>query len=216
MTICCSWRVLLSGGCSLLESEFNLLLTIVTQRPFSSCRNSPDMVNGTVAVDLSAVFGLDPPNRIASEWGGMAEAKHHAGKDQQVGGPSLSRRLTAIERRRTFSLAVRLTVPALAVPLLLPACVPPDPPGAGAAAVPAPRYATYRCDGDGEIMLEDFRTSVHVVDAKDVDVELPAAPPDQTTRYGQPGYALILEKGTALWMVTGKRPVNCRRESDPA
>jgi len=83
-------------------------------------------------------------------------------------------------------------------------------------AAPSPRYATYRCDEEGEITLENFRTSVHVVDSQGTDVELPAAPPDQTTRYGQPGYALIIEKGTALWMVSGKRPVNCKRESDPA
>jgi len=85
-----------------------------------------------------------------------------------------------------------------------------------ASAAPSPRYSTYRCEEEGEITLENFRTSVHVVDTRGLDVELPAAPPDQTTRYGQPGYALILEKGTALWMVSGKRPVNCKREADPA
>ena len=111
---------------------------------------------------------------------------------------------------------LRGALPAFAAALVLSACVPPDPPRASTAEAPAPRYATYRCDGDSEITIEDFRTSVHVVDAGSVDVELPAAPPDQTTRYGQPGYALILEKGTALWMVTGKRPVNCRRGSGPA
>lgn len=143
----------------------------------------------------------------------MAEAEHHAGEDRQVDGPSLSRRSAAIERRGISSLAV----PVLAAPLLLTACVPPAPlVGAIAAAAPVPRYSTYRCDGEGEITLENFRTSVHVVDTRGVDVELPAAPPDQTVRYGQPGYALILEKGTALWMVSGKRPVNCKRESDPA
>ncbi len=73
-----------------------------------------------------------------------------------------------------------------------------------------PRYATYRCDGDGEIDLENFHTSVHVVDSRGVDVELPASPPNQTARYGQPGYALVLEKNGALWMVSGKRPVNCK------
>ncbi|MBN9076416.1 MAG: hypothetical protein BGN87_23795 [Rhizobiales bacterium 65-79] len=108
---------------------------------------------------------------------------------------------------------------ALALPLFLSACVPPVPPAAStvpAAAVAPPRYANYRCDEDGEITLEDFRTSMHVIDTRGIDVELPAAPPNQTTRYGQPGYALVLEKGTALWMVTGKRPVNCKLEKDPA
>lgn len=106
-------------------------------------------------------------------------------------------------------------MPVLACAFALSGCVPPEPPVTGAASAPPPRYASYRCDGDDELTLENFRTSVHVVDSRGVDVELPAAPPDQTARYGQPGYALILEKGTALWMVTGKHPVNCRSEGNP-
>jgi hypothetical protein len=120
------------------------------------------------------------------------------------------------EGQHTISIALRLALPAFSMLLVLSACTPPDPPSARAAAPTAPRYATYRCDGDGEITLENFRTSVHVVDTRGVDVELPAAPPNQTARYGEPGYALILERGTALWMVSGKRPVNCKRENDPA
>jgi hypothetical protein len=42
-----------SAGNRLLESEFNALLTIVTSPPFFSRANSPDMVNGIPAVDLS-------------------------------------------------------------------------------------------------------------------------------------------------------------------
>jgi hypothetical protein len=111
--------------------------------------------------------------------------------------------------------AVRI-VAALQLALLVSACVADEGPSlsttsSGASGLQPPRYSTYRCDGDNEITIEDFRTSVHVIDSRGVDVELPAAPPSQTTRYGQPGYALVLEDPKALWMVSGKRPVNCVR-----
>jgi CRISPR/Cas system-associated exonuclease Cas4 (RecB family) len=109
-----------------------------------------------------------------------------------------------------------MAMSALAALLFLPACVPPGPENDNAMVQSMPRYATYRCDGDSEITLENFRTSVHVVDTRGVDIELPAAPPNQTSRYGEPGYALILEKSNALWMVSGKHPVNCKREGGPA
>jgi len=129
----------------------------------------------------------------------MADSEDETGEDTHAAKQRVARR------------AALGALAALAVPFFLSACVPPAPPDNGALAVAIPRYATYRCDGDGEITLENFRTSVHVVDTRGVDVELPAAPPNQTARYGQPGYALVLEKGTALWMVSGKRPVNCSR-----
>lgn len=143
----------------------------------------------------------------------MAE-REDAGEDRQATRP-YSPGPPAIGNRYPF-LALGLILPALAVPIFLSACMPPDPPHNSAMVPATPRYATYRCDGNGEITLENFRTSVHVVDTRGVDVELPAAPPNQTARYGEPGYALILERGTALWMVSGKRPVNCKQESDPA
>lgn len=107
-------------------------------------------------------------------------------------------------------------IAALQFALLLSACVADEGPSLSAtsssvSALQPPRYSTYRCDGGDEITIEDFRTSVHVIDTRGVDVELPAAPPSQTTRYGQPGYALVLEEPKALWMVSGKRPVNCVR-----
>jgi hypothetical protein len=141
----------------------------------------------------------------------MASAEDDAGDDRHEA-------VGAATCFRLMRIPALPAVPLLAALLLLPACMPPDPPGGtiAASSTAPPRYATYRCDGDGEITLENFRTSVHVVDTRGIDVELPAAPPDQSTRYGQPGYALVLENGTALWMVTGKRPINCKREIDPA
>jgi hypothetical protein len=147
----------------------------------------------------------------------MADSEDDIGEGWRIARPYPPHPPGIAGNRGALITAMKLVLPALAVPLFLSACVPPDPPqSATLQSTSTPRYATYRCDGDGEITLENFRTSVHVVDTRGVDVELPASPPNQTARYGEPGYALILERGTALWMVSGKRPVNCKRESDPA
>jgi hypothetical protein len=147
----------------------------------------------------------------------MADSEDDTGEGWRIARPHPPRLAGSGGNRSAFIRAVKLVLPALAVPLFLSACVPPDSPkSAIAQSTAVPRYAAYRCDGDGVITLENFRTSVHVVDTRGVDVELPASPPNQTARYGQPGYALVLEKGTALWMVSGQRPVNCRRERRPA
>jgi hypothetical protein len=147
----------------------------------------------------------------------MADSEDDIGEGWRIARPYPTHPPGIAGNRGALITAMKLVLPALAVPLFLSACVPPDPPqSATLQSTSTPRYATYRCDGDGEITLENFRTSVHVVDTRGVDVELPASPPNQTARYGEPGYALILERGTALWMVSGKRPVNCKRESDPA
>ena len=147
----------------------------------------------------------------------MPKREDDAGRIRRAAKPYPPRLPGAGGTRSAFFPALKLVLPAFALPLFLSACVPADPPeSAIVQSKIAPRYATYRCDGDGEITLENFRTSVHVIDTRGVDVELPASPPNQTARYGQPGYALILERGSALWMVSGKHPVNCKQKGDPA
>ncbi|MGN6764838.1 MAG: hypothetical protein ACTHJY_06700 [Rhizobiaceae bacterium] len=147
----------------------------------------------------------------------MTDSEDNTGGDRRIAKGHAGRGTVSVDKRNAILRGLGPVISVLALPIFLSACVPPDPPKSLALQSAAvPRYATYRCDGDGEITLENFRTSVHVVDTRGVDVELPASPPNQTARYGQPGYALILERGTALWMVSGKRPINCKQESDPA
>lgn len=74
-----------------------------------------------------------------------------------------------------------------------------------------PRQATYRCDGNQTLTVENLRSSVVLVDPQGESVTLPASPAAQQTRYGQTGYALVLEGKDALYMKGGKPPVNCRR-----
>lgn len=74
-----------------------------------------------------------------------------------------------------------------------------------------PRQATYRCDGNATLTVENMRSSVLLVDPQGDSVTLPASPASQQTRYGQPGYALVLEGRDALYMKGGKQPLTCRR-----
>lgn len=74
-----------------------------------------------------------------------------------------------------------------------------------------PRQATYRCEGNAIITVENMRSSVVLVDPQGESVTLPASPAAQQSRYGQAGYALVLEGREALYMKGGKPPLTCRR-----
>ena len=74
-----------------------------------------------------------------------------------------------------------------------------------------PYQAVYRCGERGQLTVQNSATSVTLVDPDGDSVTLPAAPPAQRSRYGQTGYALILEGNDALYMRGGKVPVNCTR-----
>ncbi|TWG92575.1 hypothetical protein L598_004900000060 [Mesorhizobium sp. J18] len=74
-----------------------------------------------------------------------------------------------------------------------------------------PRFATYSCDDGTEMTVEAVQDKVHVVGPHGTEVELPASPPTQRSRYGTPPYALVIEGTEALWMVSGEVPVTCNR-----
>jgi membrane-bound inhibitor of C-type lysozyme len=80
-----------------------------------------------------------------------------------------------------------------------------------AEAAAQPRHATYRCGDEGTLEVDNMRTSVRLTDLDGETVELPAAPSDQTSRYGQTPYALLLEGNEALYMKAGREPVTCLR-----
>lgn len=108
--------------------------------------------------------------------------------------------------------------PALLLCLLLPvaACVSESNAGGGVqaareAGAPQPAHAVYDCGPRGELTIDNFRSSVRLVDPEGDDVELPAAPVTQRSRYGQTPYALVLDGNEALYMKSGREPVNCRR-----
>ena len=69
---------------------------------------------------------------------------------------------------------------------------------------------TYRCE-DGSITVENRASEVVLTDTAGEVVTLPAAPAEQRSRYGVPGYALVLEGNNALFVkgrqAHGLRPV---------
>lgn len=75
-----------------------------------------------------------------------------------------------------------------------------------------PRRATYDCGTDGSIVVDNMRSMVTLTDSEG-SYQLAAAPPNQSSRYGSDGYALVLEGNDALWMKAGSTPLTCRRQS---
>lgn len=100
--------------------------------------------------------------------------------------------------------------------LFLSACVADGQPsrtGSTAATVSAsqPRHARYDCGDDGAITVEATSGAVRLTEAEGETFDLPASPPRQSTRFGEGGYALVVEGREALWMKAGKEPMTCRR-----
>ena len=75
-----------------------------------------------------------------------------------------------------------------------------------------PRQARYDCGEDGAISVENNRTYVRLVEEDDGEFyDLPASPPAQTSRFGEGGYALVVEGREALWMKGNATPLTCNR-----
>ncbi len=71
--------------------------------------------------------------------------------------------------------------------------------------------SVYNCGSDGRLTVRRLGGSVDVVSPRGIETRLPASPPGQSARYGTPPYALVIDRGEALWFVTGKRPIACKR-----
>ncbi|RUM98428.1 hypothetical protein EET67_07275 [Pseudaminobacter arsenicus] len=95
--------------------------------------------------------------------------------------------------------------------VLLASCVSQGDGGEVATAAVQPAQATYRCESGVSLTIENFGASVRLTDPEGEQVELPAAPASQRSRYGQTPYALVLEGEEALYMKNGKTPLTCRR-----
>ncbi|MEX0343415.1 MAG: hypothetical protein AB3N20_00720 [Rhizobiaceae bacterium] len=72
-------------------------------------------------------------------------------------------------------------------------------------------YSVYSCGEDGRLSVRRLSGAIEVLSPRGIEVRLPASPPGQTARYGAPPYALVFDNREALWFVTGKRPLSCRR-----
>lgn len=83
--------------------------------------------------------------------------------------------------------------------------------GNGVASVVQPAHATYRCDSGESLVVENSGGSVRLTDPDGEEVDLPAAPASQRSRYGRTPYALVLDGVEALYMKNGRTPLSCRR-----
>ncbi|MDH6231452.1 hypothetical protein M2281_002024 [Mesorhizobium soli] len=94
---------------------------------------------------------------------------------------------------------------------LATAAIKPAAPATAEFGAPQPAHATYNCGQRGSLTIDNFRTSVRLVDPEGDNVELPASPATQQSRYGEAPYALVLDGNEALYMKNGKEPVTCNR-----
>ncbi|EIM75186.1 hypothetical protein A33O_09299 [Nitratireductor aquibiodomus RA22] len=67
------------------------------------------------------------------------------------------------------------------------------------------------CDDGMEMTVTPRSGGISVVSPRGVEIDLPASPPGQSVRYGESLYAVVIEGSEALWMVSGKVPITCRR-----
>ncbi len=74
-----------------------------------------------------------------------------------------------------------------------------------------PNRAVYDCGADGRLTVQRLGAEVDVVSPRGVQVRLPASPPGQSARFGEPPYALLFDEREILWFVTGKKPIACAR-----
>ncbi len=54
-------------------------------------------------------------------------------------------------------------------------------------------------------------SGISVISPRGLELDLPASPPGQSVRFGESLYAVVIEGSEALWMVSGKVPITCRR-----
>lgn len=74
-----------------------------------------------------------------------------------------------------------------------------------------PRTASYSCSDGGLVRIQNLGASILILDPEGDALELPASPPSQRNRYGEPGNAVVLDGKDALIMRSGQTPLTCTR-----
>lgn len=122
-----------------------------------------------------------------------------------------------METNQTTGRLVRNAAVLTALSILTAACVAsetvnnPTTGGTPEGSAAQPHVATYSCGEDGSITVESLGSAVRVLGTDGSAVDLPAAPPTQTARFGGSNRAIVLEEGEALYMVSGKPTLSCKR-----
>lgn len=74
-----------------------------------------------------------------------------------------------------------------------------------------PRNATFYCPGGETLQVESLGSSVTVTRQDGSVVALPALPAGSRSRYSEGQTALVFDGRDALFMITGKPPMECKR-----
>ena len=77
--------------------------------------------------------------------------------------------------------------------------------------VTQPRNAQFRCDDGQVLQVESLGASVNVTKADGSILPLPALPAGSRSRYSEGQTALVFDGRSALFMETGKQPLECKR-----
>jgi membrane-bound inhibitor of C-type lysozyme len=77
--------------------------------------------------------------------------------------------------------------------------------------VSQPRNAQFRCDNGQSLQVESLGASVNVTKADGSVTALPALPTGSRSRYSEGQTALVFDGRNALYMETGKQPLECKR-----
>ncbi len=71
---------------------------------------------------------------------------------------------------------------------------------------------TFSCDGGRTLTISTSADGgIRVLSPRGQDVVLYPSPAGQDVRFQAPPYAINVDPQEALWIVTGKRPLSCKR-----
>ena len=74
-----------------------------------------------------------------------------------------------------------------------------------------PAQSRYSCGSGKEILIANNGASITLTRPDGTTVDLPAADPSLRSRFGAGSEAIVFDGRTALYMDTGKPPLDCRR-----
>ena len=77
--------------------------------------------------------------------------------------------------------------------------------------VAQPPISSFYCDNGHKLVVRNYGSSVHIERDDGTIMELPAVEPGSKSRYSKEQTAIVFDGPTALFMITGKPPANCKR-----
>ena len=77
--------------------------------------------------------------------------------------------------------------------------------------VTQPPLSTFRCKGGASLKVENLGSSVKVTQDNGSAISLSALPAGSRSRYSEGQAALVFNGRDALFMITGRTPLECKR-----